>query len=307
KRYETEWSFSFDHLADTIGEGVGQVLEAAGISGDDKTKTSTFSEPVDGAVSAQVKLDLTIGATDVRASAEAESQSLIDAEVTHVGDVDFNVRSDGQRKLIRLGQTPRDFIGSARDTLSQARSAFTKRADLRWDVRLNPDVLLDLEINTGVTNNSLDLRELRLASFKLNSGTGRTKLGLPAAAKRYAADVNNGTGESAVEITDGAEVDLTLNCGAGAVSLLIQPGADVKADIRGGVGSVTIELPEGAAVQLKAVNGLGSVKVPANFSRTKNDDFPFGNNGTWETPGFAQAERKIVLNYAGGVGNLTVR
>ncbi|MBC7815165.1 MAG: hypothetical protein H7175_28665, partial [Burkholderiales bacterium] len=166
KRYETEWSFSFDHLADTIGEGVGQVLEAAGISGDDKTKTSTFSEPVDGAVSAQVKLDLTIGATDVRASAEAESLNLIDAEVIHVGDVDFNVRSnsDGQRKLIRLGQTPRDFIGSARDTLSQARSAFSKRADLRWDVRLNPDVLLDLEINTGVTNNSLDLRELRLAS-----------------------------------------------------------------------------------------------------------------------------------------------
>jgi hypothetical protein len=68
-----------------------------------------------------------------------------------------------------------------------------------------------------------------------------------------------------------------------------------------------VYVPSGAAVRIKASTGLGSVDVPQNFVRVKGGDDFISTSGTWQTPDYDSAERKITLKYSGGIGKLTVK
>jgi len=59
------------------------------------------------------------------------------------------------------------------------------------------------------------------------------------------------------------------------------------------VEHLTIDVPEDAAVRLDVRgSGPGSVSAPARLERTRSGD---GDEGTWETPGYASADHKIEI------------
>ncbi|MBZ0289665.1 MAG: hypothetical protein K8I30_18730, partial [Anaerolineae bacterium] len=90
-----EWSFSFGD----VGDSISKTLKQMGVDGE--IKTAQFSEPVGGATSARVRLDLSVGKMVVRALTEPDK--LIEADVRYIGEVEFSVSGETD-KVVRLGQ-----------------------------------------------------------------------------------------------------------------------------------------------------------------------------------------------------------
>ncbi|MBZ0294075.1 MAG: DUF5668 domain-containing protein [Anaerolineae bacterium] len=238
-----------------------------------------YSEPLGDAQSARVDLNMSVGEATVYAL--DDSTALLDAEVAHVGDVVL-VSSGESEKVVSLSQRDED-VNFGVNWIS---SWIGNQQELYWNVGLNKNVLLNLKINSGVGSNQLDLSELQLTALNVSAGVGALNITLPAMPDSYDAAVNAGTGEIRVTIPDGAALRL---------------------DINGGVGEVTLDVPDDAAVRVTGSSGVGSINVPGNFERMdSNDDQVVGDRGVWETSGFDNADRQIIIEYDGGVGSLNI-
>ncbi len=262
-------------------------------------KTERFSAPIDGATSARVDLGLSVG--EARITALADAETLIDANLTYVGNIDFAASGDAE-KTVRLRQTWDHFLG----WLNPA-NWFHAPMELKWDIGLSPHVPMTLEVAGGVGKSWLDLYSLQVSDLRVSGGTGRLEMVLPAVSAGYTATVTGGTGSVDVKVPDGASVGMSLSGGTGAIRLSVGEGAAVNARITGGTGRVTVEVPRDAAVHLKAQTGVGSIAVPPHFARLAGGEQFVGQSGVWETPNFSQAERQITIEFSGGVGGLTVQ
>lgn len=299
KKTVTEWSFSFEKIGDSLNE----MFSSLGAAADAEVRTSSFQEPVAGAESARVTLSPMVGTAHV--SALTDSDSLIEADVTYVGEIVFEVDEGDAFKEVQLGQRPASG-GEALKPIKDAFGAFAKRRDLRWDARLTPNIPLELVINSGMTANTFDLSGLQLKGLRFSGGTGKTDLTLPTMGTLYRVTLSNGTGEMNVEVGAGADIDLTASSGTGRTRITLGDGAAMNARISGGVGACEIALPPGIEAQVRANSGLGKVHVPAHFIRTDTSKDFIATSGTWQTPGYEDAERKITIRYDGGLGSLTV-
>lgn len=250
-----------------------------GLSGNIEAQRASYSEPLDGAESAQVEIGVGVG--DLRVNALDDSNDLIDADLNYVGEINYEVEGDSAR-IIRLNNEPGDVFNFA-----GLFNALASKNALRWDVRLSPSVPLDLNIHTGTASSAIDLSALNLEALDMESGTGSVDLTLPAGERAYEAQVNSGTGSVDVTIAEGA-----------ALTLVIEAGT----------GSVDIDIPDGAAVRLEAETGTGSMDVASSLRLISGDlEGPGGHQGIWESEGFASAERRINIQFNGGTGSLDVR
>jgi len=299
KKTVTEWSFSFEKLNESLSE----LFSSLGAAADAEVKTSSYQEPIATAESARVTLNPTVGVASV--SALVDSDSLIEADVTYVGEIVFEVDEGDGFKEVLLGQRPLGG-GEALQPIKDVFSAFAKRKDLRWDMRLTPNIPLDLAINSGMTANDFDLSGLQLKGLRFNGGAGRTDIKLPTMGTLYRVTLSNGTGELNVEIGAGADVDLTASSGAGKMRIALGEGALMHARISGGVGACEIALPPGIEAQVRASSGLGKVHVPAHFARQDAGKDFIATSGVWQTPDYDSAERRITIKYDGGLGSLTI-
>lgn len=234
-----------------------------------------FEEPLEDATSASINLNLSVGDTTVQAL--NDSSDLFTAEVSHVGELVFEVAGQSE-KTIHLSQQETSF--GFMDGLGFLGAAFDEEQNLYWEIGLSPEVPLALNINSGVGENTLDLSQLAITRLDINSGVGTTNLRLPAPEERYNAAINGGAGNINVTITENAALDLNIS---------------------GGVGNVVIDVPDGAAVRVDSSSGLGNVEIGADFRQVGGDD------EIWETASYAESDRRITIEFDGGVGNLTVQ
>ncbi len=298
KKYETEWSFSFANL----GESISSTLASLGIGEDAEIKTDHFETPLAGATEAKVVLEPTVGQASVSALAPDDDR-LFEADVTYVGEVKFEVGEDGTRKSVILRQrVESDVLKPIKDALG----SFARRDELKWQMYLSPRIPLDLQINNGVTANDFDLSALHLTALRINGGTGKTDLLLPAITAHYPVTLNSGTGELNIDVPERSDIDLTANNGTGRTTIVVGSGTTMNARITGGIGQCVVTVPADAAVRLKATTGLGKINVPQNFNRIKVEEF-VATVGTWETPNYAAAECKIDIKYDGGIGGFAVK
>lgn len=297
KNYVTEWSFSFD----TIGESVSRLLGSLGAGSDAEVKKGFYTEQIGDATAAQVTLDMSVGdasITDLR-----DSDSLIEADVTYIGDIEFANKTQDSLKYVRLGQVTRnEVMKPIRDSIG----AFARQDELRWDVRLTPNIPLDLRINSGVTSNDFDLSRLQIDALKFNGGTGKTDLKLPTMGDNYKVTLNSGTGALNVHVGEGANINLHSSNGTGATTITVGNGASLEAHITGGIGRCAINLPANAAIRLKATTGMGKIEVPAHLVRVKGGNDFIASSGTWQTADYDNAEHQITIKYEGGIGGLKI-
>ncbi len=251
---------------------------SVGLAQTPEVEEAQYNYPLTGVESANINLDLSVAETTI--SASTDSNNLIDADLRYVGDVRFETSGEGRRD-VRLWTE-----GSLSTTGFFNFWPFTTEdQDLRWNIRLSPNVPLTLDINGGVGNNNFDLSGLNITSLDINGGVGETHIALPATDAAYTASIDNGVGRTEVIVASGAA--LTLN-------------------IKGGVGEVMIDIPEGAPVRLEATQGLGGVDLSGaglNLIRQGDED------GEWETENYADASEaeRIHITFNGGVGGLRVR
>ncbi|MCC6615891.1 MAG: DUF4097 family beta strand repeat protein [Anaerolineae bacterium] len=295
KNYKTEWSFSFEKL----GSDIGGFVRSLGIGDEEAIKEGEFSAPIDGATSAKVRLDFSVGKCDVRPLTNLDN--LIEAELTYVGDINFVVTGEAE-KNVTLSQR-----AEAADWVRNVVGWIGSRGELHWDVGLATEVPMQLEVHSGVGESNFDLSQIQMTSGSIYAGAGEVDVKLPARSERYAMRINCGVGETDITVPSGANVDLNVHGGAGKVELDVDEGAQVTAQIDGGVGECRIKLPEGAAAHIEAESGVGDLKFPSRFARISGSDEFVSKKGVWETAGYAEATTKINIRYKGGVGQLVVK
>lgn len=255
-------------------------------------RTDRFTEPLGEAESAEVMLDLFEGRTTIHPL--EDSDALIDAELTHIGDIDFRVRGD-RVKTVSLSQRATLRFGM-----------LTNGSRLVWDIGLTPDIPLDLSIDVGSGPAEADLSRLRLQSLDVDGGSGPLDMTLPEAATDYRARLDVGSGPVTVNVPEGAVLsDLSIDGGSGPLDLSIEAGARLQASFNGGSGPVTVDVPEQAGVRVRVTeDGSGAFRVPSDYRQIEDGD---GDIGLWESPNYASATQRIDLSFDIGSGRVEVR
>jgi hypothetical protein len=124
-----------------------------------------------------------------------------------------------------------------------------------WDVRLNREVLVELEAHLGAGSATLDLGGLSMQSVDVQMGVGELKMDLRGQPKRdYSVHIRGGVGEATIRVPMDVGVYATATGGIGDVSatgLRQEEGhfrneayghskTTIRLDIQGGVGSVRL-------------------------------------------------------------------
>jgi len=275
----------FGRQSPTVGAaiGIGAVVliiglmfvgPSLGLAGTDlDVKEAHYDEPVQDAETARLELDF--GVANTHLSALSDSTNLFEIDASYVGVLNYEVEGNTEKTIsLRSEQQEAGFTQG----WSFLGNMFSTVDDLNWDMRLNPDVPVNLQINGGVGTSTLDMRDLQITGFNLDGGVGEVNLMLPPGEATY-----------------------SIDGGVGNVSFSLAEGGGMQFQINGGIGGVTIDLPDDAAVRIEGEGGLGGVNVPGSFESV-------GEN-SWESPSYsgAAADERIEIYYNGGVGGLTVR
>ncbi len=249
-----------------------------GLAGEWEAKSFNRQIPLDGTETAFVTLDLSVGESHLHSL--TDSPNLMETDIVYMGsEIVMNVSGEA-KKNISLSPTthldfngPFHFLGLLIDK---------DNTGPRWDIGLNPRVPIELDINGGLGNATIDLQDIWLRSLYLDAGAGAFDLTLPATEAAYSAEIKGGVGALRITIVEGA--DLTLR-------------------LEGGAGTVTIDVPDEAAVHIDVTGGLTTVTMPRHFQKVREGDL---QGGTWETEGFGGADRQIDILFRGALGTLTV-
>lgn len=127
----------------------------------------------------------------------------------------------------------------------------------RWELELARGLPIDMTIDSGVGESTLDLRELILTAFDLDAGVGEVTIALPESGG-YAGTVDAGVGEVTVRIPRDVEVSMEVETGLGGVDVRgswVREGGSyrtegydgasdderIQLDLSGGVGQITVE------------------------------------------------------------------
>lgn len=124
-----------------------------------------------------------------------------------------------------------------------------------WDLRLNKDVPLDLDVHFGAGQAQLDLGALNLRGVNVQMGVGQMQLDLRGAPKHdYTVSIQGGVGEADIKLPNTVGIEATASGGIGEISVngltkeggrwaneaFRNPGVKVHVDVKGGIGAIHI-------------------------------------------------------------------
>jgi hypothetical protein len=243
-----------------------------GISSPSQFKTETFSAPLENTTS--VLYDLKTSSTSVNIKPLTSSDKLIDAVITHRGEINFAV-STGVEKRVSLSETftPEgifvwDFSNNSTG----------------WEIGLSPYLPTAIELNGGSGAINADLSGIMLTSLKTSLGSGSSTFKLPESAESYAID---------------------LESGSGSVNLSLPAQTDIELSLDSGSGSIHISLPDGYTLRLEVYDdGSGSLNTPSGLLPVTGTQASYG---AWQTEGYDQAAHKIVVKILSrGSGSINI-
>ena len=237
-------------------------------------RTETFTASAQETGTARVELHLSTQSAFI--SALEESDLLIKAEIGHFGDVEMIVTGEEEKQVV-LEQT--GFVSWLAWLLPGAQE------ELIWDIGLNPEVTLDLDVKASTGQADLNLTGIQMGRFRFDASTGTARIVLPASQQGYVGEVDASTGE--LEIVLPAEGNLTLR-------------------LEGSTGQITLKVPGGAAFQLDVQRG-GTGDVISPDWLVKVEGQPDRDEGIYQTRGFEAAEYQLQVIMADlSTGNLVI-
>lgn len=165
--------------------------------------------PLAGIQSATVSLDYDSGS--YRLYALSDSDKLLDGEVSYYGDLTFDVNASNERASVRIDSSISGmFFG-------------LMTPDERWDIGLNPRPAYDLDLNYGSGGGDADLSQLTLSSVRLDGGSGRVGVHLPATGK-FTVNADGGSGGLTFYVPGKAAVRVEYERGSGGFN----PGSRLR-------------------------------------------------------------------------------
>jgi len=208
--------------------------------------SQALSQPLNGAKRAAIEIGL--GAGTLRLGAQSEADGLITGTVAH------GPRDQVQRDFAVSGDTATFKLHAVRQDGWAGPLRLRDGEGLLWDLRLNPDIPLRLDLSTGAGTAALDLTHLNVAELNVSTGVGTTTLNLPRRGSLQA-HVSGGVGDTTISIPAGMAARIRASTGLGQVhitgnfqrqdNVYVSPNYASAADhvdlaISGGIGSVTV-------------------------------------------------------------------
>ena len=207
-------------------------------------ETQQISVPLESATDADVHLYHGAGRLNLRA---AETPGLL-VSGSCVGGADVNVSRSGSSMRLDLRSKAADYAFGF--------PAVDATYGFSWDLVMTPEVPLRLALETGASENILDLRDLKVTDFELKTGASSSTVTLPARA-----------GMTRVKVSSGAS----------AVKLLLPDGVAGHIQVQSGLAGITIDQnrfpPSGSGyetpgyadaankIDIFVETGVGSVEV----------------------------------------------
>ena len=140
-----------------------------------------------------------------------------------------------------------------------------------WDLKLGT-APMDLSINAGAYEGSLDLGGLSLTNLTINDGAAQVTADFSSPNKEKLGVLSYKTGASNVTLMNLGNANFgTLLFESGAGNYKLDFGGafqrDGSATIRSGMSNLTLVIPSGLAVTVKVSSGLSNVQVPTGWSQ----------------------------------------
>jgi hypothetical protein len=172
------------------------------------TREVAIHQALGGADRAEVVIGLNAG--ELRLDALPESASLIEGAIElRVGEEvepRFDVQGDAATYVLEnKNPTVLPILGRA-------------EGDILWQLGLNRDVPLQLQVSTGAGESVLDLSRLNVTDLAVHTGVGRTELYLPSQGRLTAA-VNTEIGELVVTVPQDVAARIAVEGGLNSVEV----------------------------------------------------------------------------------------
>ena len=224
---------------------VGAVLVFAGCHRMvESTATHTDRQSIDLDKSEMVRVELSMGAGELRL--RGGTSKLMEGSFQYHGDrrpeVRFEPNSFRSRLVIRSAD-------------SNHRRIHTGGIADIWDIRLNEDVPMDLDVKMGAGENRLDLGNFNIRDLDVKIGVGAVQLDLRGTPKRSMnVRIHGGIGEAKVWLPENVGIRADARGGIGSInvrglnkrggswesSLYRSSPITVNVDVNGGIGSISI-------------------------------------------------------------------
>jgi|WetSurMetagenome_2_1015567.scaffolds.fasta_scaffold160198_2 hypothetical protein len=152
-------------------------------------ETANISIPLEGAASAKVRLKH--GAGKLNVTAGTESGVILSGDFS--GGVEQAVSKEGDQIKVKL-KTPNYVWPSGPSLYFEG---------LTWDIKLNREVPIRLDVDSGASSIDLDLTDLKVVEFNLDTGASSSTIILPAHAGETKVRVDSGAASVDIKIPDG--------------------------------------------------------------------------------------------------------
>jgi hypothetical protein len=172
-------------------------------------ETASDALPLDGATEARLTLRHGAGRLELRAGN--------DPDLLYSGSFDGGVDRQVERSAGRLHVTLRP---EERDWTEWVWPwNWGERAGLNWSLGLSPAVPLALTVETGASENRLDLSGLRVTELAIKTGASSTEVTLPARAGHTRARIESGAASVKVAVPPGVAARIRGQVGVGALNV----------------------------------------------------------------------------------------
>ena len=220
----------------------GGAMLLGGFARRGEVATSTQSIPLDGA--REARLSIQHGAGQLRVQAAADPLTLVSS--TFDGELRHDVRRDGERADVRLRLEREWWFWMW---------PWNWGVNSRWELAVNRDVPLWLDVKTGASESRLDLRELKVRELRLDTGASSLDVELPGSGQ-ITGRIKAGAATIRIHLPESMAVRVRANLGAATLNVRGQrfqwgnnayqtPDYEtnpnrVDLDIDGGAASITI-------------------------------------------------------------------
>jgi hypothetical protein len=169
------------------------------------------------------------------------------------------------------------------------------------DLKLNPDVAVDLQLKFGAADATLDLGGLRVRNVDVQTGASRTRLSVSSPNRERCESFRVQVGAARFEATGLGNLNaerLRVQGGVGEVVLDFtgEWASSMTATIEMGLGSLTMRLPEGLGVRITRGGRLSSFDGQGLMKR---GDHYYSSN--WDT-----ADNRLSLSLDAALGSVRV-
>ncbi len=262
------------------------VLAISACSG--KTDPNKFSEAVNGATSTNISMNVPF--QNVSIHALDDPATLVAGSVEVIGDFTFDTSGSTDRQIIIKEDTRNRLYSGSRE--------------LEWEVHINPLIptQLDFEIGSGEANLQLDA--LTLTELTLDIGSGDVMTNLPLTEESLDLGVSVVNGSANLTAPDGFFSAIDLRTESGQIDFTFGNAVDSEITINIQSGAVSLDLHPDTEMMVELfVGNSGNIHLLDNLLPVEQD----GESGVWVTPGFDEAEHKVLIRVSVSLGSFEIR